>query len=91
LDERCKEFLIHANPHSKFPFILLANKIDLGNCQVSMKEALEWCRMKNNMPFFETSAKDGTNVEKAFVHMAENHVDQVNCNGIFIFFFERII
>jgi hypothetical protein len=55
-----------------------------------MKEALEWCRMKNNMPFFETSAKDGTNVEKAFVHMAENHVDQVSCNGNF-FFFERII
>jgi Ras-related protein Rab-7A len=78
LDIWYDDFLINAIPHSKFPFVLLANKVDLDNRQVTKEEALQWCKSRNNMSFFETSAKDGTNVEEAFVHMAENHIEQVS-------------
>ncbi|CAM0882704.1 unnamed protein product [Alopecurus aequalis] len=34
--------------------------------QVSEKKAKSWCASKGNIPYFETSAKEGTNVEDAF-------------------------
>lgn len=34
--------------------------------QVSEKKAKQWCASKGNLPYFETSAKEGTNVEAAF-------------------------
>ena len=33
---------------------------------VSTVVAERWAKANNNMPYFETSAKDGTNVEEAF-------------------------
>ena len=34
--------------------------------QVSEKRAKQWCTSKGGIPFFETSAKEGTDVEEAF-------------------------
>ncbi|RWW81424.1 hypothetical protein BHE74_00010171, partial [Ensete ventricosum] len=34
--------------------------------QVSGKKAKHWCTSKGNIPYFETSAKEGINVEAAF-------------------------
>lgn len=36
------------------------------NFQVSEKKARVWCTSKGNIPSFETSAKEGFNVEAAF-------------------------
>ena len=49
-----------------FPLVVLGNKTDLKNREVSWDQAKSWCQNKNNMPFFETSAKDSTNVDQAF-------------------------
>lgn len=34
--------------------------------------AREWCRTKNFIPYFETSAVDGSNVNEAFEALAKN-------------------
>ncbi|XP_067943594.1 ras-related protein Rab-9A-like [Watersipora subatra] len=63
-----EEFLYYSDvPDSAcFPFIVIGNKIDLVNRTVTREKAASWCE-ENDMPYFETSAKDNMNVETAFV------------------------
>ena len=49
-----------------FPFVVLGNKVDMDARVVSQKRALAWCTAKGDIPYFETSAKEGVNVEQAF-------------------------
>ncbi|PPD75046.1 hypothetical protein GOBAR_DD28011 [Gossypium barbadense] len=72
-----EEFLIQASPSDpeNFPFVVLGNKIDVdgGNSRVvSLKKARAWCASKGNIPYFETSAKEGVNVEEAFQCIAKD-------------------
>ncbi|KAG8473645.1 hypothetical protein CXB51_036033 [Gossypium anomalum] len=72
-----EEFLIQASPSDpeNFPFVVLGNKIDVdgGNSRVvSEKKVRAWCASKGNIPYFETSAKEGVNVEEAFQCIAKN-------------------
>uniref|UniRef100_A0A8V1AFT4 RAB7A, member RAS onco family n=1 Tax=Gallus gallus TaxID=9031 RepID=A0A8V1AFT4_CHICK len=67
LDSWRDEFLIQA---------ILGNKIDLENRQVTTKRAQAWCYSKNNIPYFETSAKEAINVEQAFQTIARNALKQ---------------
>ncbi|KAI5701078.1 hypothetical protein M8J76_001908 [Diaphorina citri] len=79
LDSWRDEFLIQASPRDpeNFPFVVLGNKVDLeGERVVSSKKAQQWCQSKNNMPYFETSAKEGKNVEQAFQTIARNALAQ---------------
>jgi GTPase SAR1 family protein len=47
--------------------LLLGNKIDLINDRVVLEEDIrEISKSHNNVPHFETSAKDSVNVDKAF-------------------------
>ncbi|XP_077335186.1 ras-related protein Rab-7a-like isoform X3 [Lithobates pipiens] len=68
LDTWHREFLVQADPSSpdKFPFVVVANKTDLEERQVSPRQAQEWCK-SCNAEYFETSAKEAVNVEEAFV------------------------
>lgn len=74
LDSWRDEFLIQASPRDSedFPFVVIGNKIDLENRAVTSKRAQQWCESKNSAPYFETSAKDGINVEQAFQTVARN-------------------
>ncbi len=38
---------------------------------------MAWCQAKNNIPYFETSAKEAINVEQAFQTIAKNALQQV--------------
>ena len=50
------------------PFILLGNKVDqITDRKVSEVKARNWCRLNEDIPYFETSAKDGTGVRDAFL------------------------
>jgi len=80
LDSWRDEFLIQASPRQpeNFPFVLLGNKIDLESTKqrvVSSKRAMTWCQEKGNIPYFETSAKEATNVEKAFLEVVRNALE----------------
>ncbi|KAI3370138.1 hypothetical protein L3Q82_024924 [Scortum barcoo] len=79
LDSWRDEFLIQASPRDpeNFPFVVLGNKIDLENRQVTTKRAQAWCQSKNNIPYFETSAKEAINVEQAFQTIARNALKQL--------------
>lgn len=63
-----KEFLYYADVHDaiNFPFIVLGNKVDLSQKrEVRETDAETWC-IEQNMPYYETSAKDATNVTEAY-------------------------
>ena len=76
------EFLKQLNPleGDKFPFILLGNKSDLGNMQITQGEIENYCTAHNNMPFFMTSAKDNINLEEAFNKIIDLAYERNNKN-----------
>lgn len=63
-----KEFTYYADVKDpdKFPFVVLGNKLDVLERQVSGEDARRWCGENGGHPYFETSAKDATNVASAF-------------------------
>ncbi|RDD45978.1 Ras-related protein Rab-9B [Trichoplax sp. H2] len=73
-----KEFIFYAdvNDPETFPFVVLGNKVDIQHeqRQIHRSEAEEWCYNNYQMPYLETSAKDSTNVEVAFVKAIEKAV-----------------
>ncbi len=70
-----KEFLYYADVKDAehFPFIVLGNKVDLMNREIPREEVESWCS-SNMLPYYETSAKDSTNVDLAFVASVERLV-----------------
>lgn len=78
LDSWRDEFLIQASPRDpeNFPFVVIGNKIDLENRAITTKRGQGWCQSKNNIPYFETSAKEAINVEQAFQSVAKNALAQ---------------
>ncbi|XP_063070550.1 ras-related protein Rab-9A [Engraulis encrasicolus] len=63
-----KEFIYYADVKEPetFPFVVLGNKLDVTERQVSAEEARQWCQENGNYSYYETSAKDATNVASAF-------------------------
>jgi len=67
-----KAFLIQVGHegNDNFPMIVLANKVDLENREVTKSEVQAFCS-KEGIQFFETSAKESINVEKSFEQLAK--------------------
>ncbi|XP_030371625.1 ras-related protein rab7-like [Scaptodrosophila lebanonensis] len=59
-----------ANPEH-FPFVVFGNKTDLKNRQVQERQARLWCQLNNNIPYYEISAKDSSNIDLAFRAVVE--------------------
>ena len=75
------EFKVHvgntATDAEKFPFIVLGNKKDVADSQstkrqVQQSKVQQWSSTHNDIPNYETSAKDASNVEQAFETVARN-------------------
>jgi len=63
------EFSIQANvvDLNHFPCVIIGNKIDKQEQRmVSSKDATRWCQENGNLQYFETSAKESTNIDQAF-------------------------
>lgn len=70
------DFLHNASPPDpdNFPFLVLGNKADLeSDRKVAKQKAVQWTKSKGPkaIPYFETSAKDATRVEAAFLEAAQ--------------------
>lgn len=79
VDSWMDEFLVQASPRNaeSFPFVVIGNKSDLADRrQVSEGKARAWCKQKNGVPYFETSAKEAVNVEQAFQTIARRALEQ---------------
>jgi len=89
LDHWRDEFLIQASPSdpANFPFIVLGNQVDRKERAVMQARAQAWCKEKGGtvaIPYFETSAKDGQNVETAFSTIARNALKQEKDEDIYL-------
>merc|ERR1712228_1162201 len=73
IDSWKANFLDQASPETpdQFPFLLLGNKDDLNNRAVDENMAKQYAQ-QNNMIFYETSAKNGKNIEKAIRNISDN-------------------
>ncbi len=64
-------FLAQAAPPAPetFPFLLLGNKCDTDSDRhmITERKAVAWCEEHGGIHHFRVSAKDGTNVEQAFL------------------------
>ncbi|XP_030078752.1 ras-related protein Rab7-like isoform X2 [Drosophila hydei] len=71
------EFLKQVNPMdtARIPFVVIGNKADLGQYNVSAESVRNWCQLNNNIPHFEVSANDGRRVEDAFKIAAKLALD----------------
>ena len=72
--DNIKNWLIDSEQNannSNFKKILVGNKIDLKEERVIDTEQLQNFANKKEMNFYETSAKDGTNVDKIFTELAK--------------------
>jgi small GTP-binding protein len=59
----------HQAAHPNAVVLLVGNKCDLSARQISETQAREYC-LRHELEYLEASAKDGTNVEDAFVRLA---------------------
>ena len=67
------EFLNQLNPKDPdtYPFVLLGNKCDkMNDKKVQESKIKQYCQLRGNIPYFENSAKNSTNVEVAFQEVA---------------------
>lgn len=56
----------------RFPFVMLGNKCDrVDERRVETEVGLQWESRGKNISYYETSAKDSTNVDKAFLAIAK--------------------
>jgi Ras-related protein Rab-7A len=68
-----QDFLVKANPKDpdNFPFFVFGNKADKApERKIPIKQVEDWLSKNNNMPYEETSALEGSNVESSFNNIA---------------------
>ena len=65
------------NKPDEFPFICVGNKSDKERV-VTREQAEQWCQQNGRIPYFETSAISGDNVDTAFVKGAEKGLDNAD-------------
>ncbi|KAJ5077719.1 rab family [Anaeramoeba ignava] len=68
-----EDFLQHSEPEDSesFPFVVIANKIDLKEQRVITEEEIKnWSLKNSNIRTFETSAKNFSNLDDVFIELA---------------------
>ncbi|VDQ03910.1 unnamed protein product [Trichobilharzia regenti] len=58
-----------------FPFFMIT-VTSICFIQISENRARQWCQANGNLPYFECSAKENTNVELAFEHIIRVAIDE---------------
>ena len=61
-----------------FPIVLIGNKCDLEEKRIINKDDGENYARKNEIDFYETSCKDGTNIENSVLTLLNKVIEQKN-------------
>uniref|UniRef100_A0A6B2LJQ9 Ras-related protein Rab-7b n=1 Tax=Arcella intermedia TaxID=1963864 RepID=A0A6B2LJQ9_9EUKA len=67
--------------NNDFPMLIVANKVDLESRVITTQMVSKFCT-ENNMEFVECSAKDATNVAKAFEKITKKIISQMQPDQI---------
>ncbi|XP_063071581.1 ras-related protein Rab-7a [Engraulis encrasicolus] len=83
LDDWLHELLTQVNPRNpaEFPLLVIGNKTDQRNRQVSKEQARRWC-MVTGAEFIEGSAKEDLNVDYAFHQAARAALHYFEANSV---------
>ena len=65
-----------------FPMMLFGNKADKPERIVTTEAAKKWCKEYNDMPYYETSAKTGEGLEKAFEVITRTAIERVQSGDL---------
>ena len=76
LNEWIENYYKYSNPDYEKNVVLIGNKSDLVNKREVSEEEIEKFAKDNNIMYFETSAKDGKNIDEFFYFIAEKLVKQ---------------
>ncbi|ORZ12801.1 P-loop containing nucleoside triphosphate hydrolase protein [Absidia repens] len=80
-DEFLKQSSLPQEEAAHFPMMMIGNKIDMNDRVVSRRQAKAWAEEHSSdrmqIGCFEASAKEGTNVEKAFRYLANVKIPQL--------------
>ena len=78
LNEWIESYYKFSNPDVEKNVILIGNKCDLVDKREVTSEEIEKFIKDNNINYFETSAKEGKNIDKTFLFIAEKLMTQYN-------------
>ncbi|KAL2091310.1 hypothetical protein ACEWY4_013573 [Coilia grayii] len=83
LDDWLHELLTQVNPHNpaEFPLLVIGNKTDQKNRQVSREQAQHWCKV-TGAEYIEGSAKEDVNVDKSFHQAARAALNYFKANAV---------
>ena len=87
LDKWKDGFIQNAGPDDvkTFPFVLLGNKVDrVDDRKVAAERAQKWCGDNHDMSYYETSAKEGTQVNDAFLDMVRKAIKRTPNDSIML-------
>ena len=76
LNEWIENYYKYSNPDSEKNVVLIGNKSDLVDQREVTPEEIENFAKDNHIMYFETSAKDGANIDECFYFIAEQLVKQ---------------
>ena len=76
LNEWIENYYKYSNPDSEKNVVLIGNKCDLVNKREVTTEEIEKFAKDNHIMYFETSAKEGKNIDESFYYVAEQLVKQ---------------
>ena len=80
LNEWIENYYKYSNPDSEKNVILIGNKSDLVDKREVTEEEIENFAKDNNIMYFETSAKDGKNIDECFYFISEKLMKQYDSN-----------
>ena len=72
----------YSNPDSEKHVILIGNKSDLKENREVTQEQIDNFTLNNKIKYFETSAKNGENIEECFYFIAEKLMNDLEEKGI---------
>jgi small GTP-binding protein len=76
LNEWIQNYYKYSNPDSVKNVVIIGNKCDLTESREVTEEEINDFIKDNNITYFETSAKDGKNIDECFNHMAQKLIEQ---------------